>query len=41
MRRFIILIMLGLFTTSGLALTGCDDDDVELETPGGDVKIDR
>jgi hypothetical protein len=33
-----LLALLGLFACTGVA---CDDDDVELETPGGDVEIDR
>ncbi|HLL90325.1 MAG TPA: hypothetical protein VK324_13580 [Tepidisphaeraceae bacterium] len=41
MPRFVILALLGLFAVSGAALTGCDDDDIKLDTPGGDVKIDR
>jgi hypothetical protein len=39
MTRWMLIALLGLFTTVGAV--GCDDDDVELETPGGKVEIDK
>lgn len=38
MLRWMLLALLGFSTFS---LVGCDDDDVELETPAGDVEIDK
>jgi hypothetical protein len=33
-----LIALLGLFTFGAV---GCDDDDVELETPGGKIEIDK
>jgi hypothetical protein len=37
MLRYILVLLFGVMT---LAVIGCDDDDIELETPSGDVGID-
>lgn len=37
MLRYVMVLLFGVMT---LAVIGCDDDDVELETPSGDVGVD-
>jgi hypothetical protein len=37
MTRWMLIALLGLFA---FTTVGCDDDDVELDTPGGKVEID-
>ena len=38
MTRWMLIAMLSLVAVGSV---GCDDDDTEIETPSGDVKIDR
>jgi hypothetical protein len=38
MTRWMLIAMLALVATNSLA---CDDDDTEIDTPSGDIKIDR
>jgi hypothetical protein len=38
MSRWMLIALLGL---SMFSAVGCDDDDVEIDTPGGKVKIDK
>lgn len=37
MTRWMMIVLLGMFSFAGV---GCDDD-AEIETPGGEVEIDR
>jgi hypothetical protein len=38
MLRWMLIALLGFST---FAVVGCDDDDVEIDTPGGKVEIDK
>lgn len=38
MKKLLALAMLAVLS---VGVVGCDDDDVELDTPGGKVEIDR
>lgn len=37
MLRWMLMLMIGMFS---FAVVGCDDD-AEIETPGGEIEIDR